>query len=139
MKLIVPDASVVLKWVLSGADEPDLDAALRLRDMAIEGKIAIKVPSLWLFEAANLLARKFPLKARVLLDTLIDFGFDEGKPAFEWRDRAFDLCQRYQVTFYDAAYHALAIIEKGLFVTADGRYAQKAGKAGSVVELVHWK
>ena len=39
MKMVVPDASVILKWVLPDpADEDDLDSALALRAAVTSGK-----------------------------------------------------------------------------------------------------
>ena len=37
-----------------------------------------------------------------------------------------------EATFYDAAYHAVAVARGGTMVTADGRYVAKAGRAGHV-------
>ena len=53
-------------------------------------------------------------------------------------DRALALTQRYGVTFYDAAYHAHAIVERGVFVTADERYVERASEAGAVTRLSEW-
>lgn len=44
--------------------------------------------------------------------------------------------RRYGVTFYDAAYHALALVEEGLFVTADARYARRVVEIGGV-QMLH--
>ena len=43
---------------------------------------------------------------------------------------------RHQVSFYDAAYHALALIHNGTFVTAHSRYVNKATESGSVIQLL---
>jgi predicted nucleic acid-binding protein len=51
---------------------------------------------------------------------------------------ALALTKRYGVTFYDAAYHAIAIIHDGQFVTADQRYVSRASQAGAVVRLHDW-
>ncbi len=42
------------------------------------------------------------------------------------------------MTFHDAAYHALAVVERGIFVTADIKYVRKAEQAGAVVPLQDW-
>jgi hypothetical protein len=47
----------------------------------------------------------------------------------------FFLVDRYSVTFYDASYHALALVNGGIFVTADIKYVTLAEKAGGVVRL----
>lgn len=139
MKVVVPDASVILKWVLPDpSGEEGLDAALRLRDAVISEKVSVKVPSLWLFEVGNTLTRRFPRQAAETLQLLMAFGLEESVPDDRWLSRAVGLTQDYGVTFYDAAYHALALAEKGIFVTADQKYIRKAGEAGGVVSLSDW-
>jgi hypothetical protein len=39
----------------------------------------------------------------------------------------------------DAAYHALALIHKGLFVTADTRDVNRVKEVGSVIALGEWQ
>jgi predicted nucleic acid-binding protein len=139
MKVVVPDASVILKWVLPDpTGEQDVESALHLRDSAVNGKISIKVPSLWLYEVGNTLTRRFADRAQDLLDALVAFDLDESGMHSEWLDQTITLTRRYNVTFYDAVYHALALVEKGVFVTADAKYVRKAGKAGAVVALKEW-
>lgn len=139
MRVVVPDASVILKWVLPDpSGEEGLDAALRLRDAVISKKVSVKVPSLWLYEVGNTLTRRFPRQAAETLQLLIAFGLEEGVPDDRWLSQAVGLTQDHGVTFYDAAYHALALAEKGIFVTADQKYIRKAGKAGRVVSLADW-
>jgi hypothetical protein len=53
MKLVVPDASVLLKWVLPEEGEPWVGEALRLRDDFETGRADLLVPSLWYYEAGN--------------------------------------------------------------------------------------
>jgi predicted nucleic acid-binding protein len=139
MKTVVPDASVILKWVLPDPEgEWDMANALALRDAVMQGRIIAKVPSLWLCEAGNTLTRRFGKHARVALEALMAFGLDESAASERWLDQVLQLTQHYQVTFYDAAYHALALTEKGVFVTADETYLRKAGKAGAVMALREW-
>ena len=134
MRVIVPDASVMLKWVIPTVEE-GRDSAIELRDEAIAGKVALVVPSLWLYEVANTLARRFPDQAAQLLDALVAFGLAESAATKAWREEALALTRRYDVTFYDAAYHALALVERGVFVTADSDYVARAKRAGAVMLL----
>ena len=67
-KPLVPDASVLLKWVLPPADETDVETALALRDSIASGGIRALVPDLWVCEVGNTLARRFPDRASRLLD-----------------------------------------------------------------------
>lgn len=139
MKLVVPDASVILKWVLPCDEEPDAAAALRLRDAAAAGKLALRVPGLWLYEVGNILTRNFPAHALALLESLTGFGIPEGDTGEPWRKQAVALVRDYRVTFYDAAYHALALVERGTFITADGKYFAKAKGAGAIALLAEFR
>ena len=136
---VTPDASVLLKWVLPGEDEQDTDAALALRDEAAAGAIDLVVPQLWIYEVGNTLARRFPEDADEMLASLVDFGLTEAELTENWRARAISLSVRYGVTFYDAAYHALALGLGGVFVTADERYVRRASGAAGISSLRLWQ
>lgn len=138
MPVVVPDASVILKWVLPPADEGDVDRALAMRDSIMSGRVRALVPDLWVYEVGNTLARRFPDRAFRLLDALARFDLAIAPRSRRWLNHALDLTQRYGVTFYDAAYHAHAIVERGVFVTADARYLQRAGEARSIMHLSAW-
>ena len=137
--IVTPDASVILKWVLPGDDEQDTDAALALRGEAVAGTVDLVVPQLWVYEVGNTLARRFPDDADELLASLAAFGLTEAKLDERWRARAVSLSERYGVAFYDAAYHAVALGLRGVFVTADERYLRRAAGAGGVSSLRLWQ
>ena len=42
------------------------------------------------------------------------------------------LAVTYEVAFYDAAYHAVALALGGVFVTADQRYVRRTSRAGGI-------
>lgn len=136
--LVVPDASVLLKWVLPSEDEPDADKALLLRRAILDDVVRAIVPPLWLYEVGNTVARRFPTHASAWLTAMMKFGLEEAAPSASWMDTALELTRTHRVTFYDAAYHALAISRKGVFVTADVRYAHQMAQNGSVVALSEW-
>jgi predicted nucleic acid-binding protein len=137
--LVVPDASVLLKWVLPSDEEPDADRALLLRTAIVEETVRALVPGLWLYEVADTIARRFPAVASGWLSALMKFGLEEGPPSNAWLVKALELTSRHDVTFYDAAYHSVALINGGVFVTADTRYANKVKESGSVVALSEWE
>ena len=137
--IVTPDASVLLKWVLPGNDEPDTDFALSLRDEAVAGSVDLVVPQLWIYEVGTTLARRFPEDAAELLSALTDFGMAEARLDASWRARAVSLSVTYQVAFYDAAYHAVALERGGVFVTADERYLRRASSAGGIASLRQWR
>lgn len=139
MKIVVPDASVILKWIVPDPiGEEDVQAALALREAANSGKCQLKVPSLWLYEVGNTLTRRFASHAMQALEALLAFGMQEIAPDGAWLTHTITLTQSFGVTFYDAAYHALALREKGVFVTADVHYASRTASAGAVMTLTDW-
>lgn len=137
--LVVPDASVLLKWVLPSDDEPDTDKALLLRAAILDEAVRVLVPALWLYEVGNTVARRFPMYAGTWLAALMKFGLEEAPPSPSWLAQALELTRRHEVSFYDAAYHALALIRNGLFVTADVRYISRVTQVGSVMALSKWQ
>ena len=136
--LVVPDASVIPKWVLPPADEADVGRALAFARCHRQRRCSCLGAGLWLYEVGNTLARRLPGQAERLLASLLRFDLPTAPPSRRWLNQALDLTQRYGVTFYDAAYHAHAILERGVFVTADERYFQQAREARAVVRLAEW-
>jgi len=53
--IVVPDASVILKWLLPSQDELDLERAIALREAIMAGDVHARVPTLWLYEVGNTL------------------------------------------------------------------------------------
>jgi predicted nucleic acid-binding protein len=137
--LVVPDASVLLKWVLPSEDEPHADNALLLRAAILDSTVHAMIPTLWLYEVGNTVARRFPDHAQAWLSALMKFAIEEAPPSKQWLTKALELVQQHDVTFYDAAYHAVAIVNGGCFVTADSRYVNKTASSGSVVVLSDWR
>ena len=136
--LVVPDASVILKWALASEDEEDRDRAIALRDAWVAGEYRVLVPSLWTYEVGNVLGRREPRLAQALLNALIALKLDEV-PAADIAATAFGLMATAHVTFYDAAYHAVAIDHGGTLVTADASHVRKTSRTGRAVLLRAWK
>lgn len=136
--VVVPDASVLLKWVLRSDDEPDGDRALGLKTAWLDDRCQLVVPSLWVFEVGNVLGLKHPATAGSLLQAMIDLGIPEETP-HGYVAAIVSLMRERRVTFYDAAYHALAIHHGGTLLTADGAYVNKAAGAGHVSLLSDWR
>jgi predicted nucleic acid-binding protein len=59
-RLVVIDASVILKWVLPPEAEPDQSMALALSEAVIDGHVDVALSALWYFEVGNILIRKYP-------------------------------------------------------------------------------
>ena len=133
--LIVPDASVLLKWGFPGPSERDRDKAEEVLAAWLEGKADILLPRLWAFEMGNVLALKNPGHASEMMEVFLGYRFPEAETTPDLCREAFRLVQRCGVTFYDAAYHAVALRNGGTMLTADEAYYRKASGHGSVALL----
>jgi predicted nucleic acid-binding protein len=103
---LVLDASVVLKWLLPGA-EHGTAAARELRREYESGRLVVLAPSLLFLELVNVAGRRFAWAEAALIElahSLDDLGFDVREPELSvvaaWTARG--------LTAYDAAYVALA-------------------------------
>lgn len=138
MKLVVPDASVLLKWVLPEEGEPNVEQAIALRDAFLAGRILLRVPPLWFYEAGNVLVGRYSDSASERLAALASFRIPEARPYPAWREQIIAIATNYRVTFYDATYHALAVVLGGVLVTADDKYHRKVAPAPQVLPLARW-
>lgn len=136
--VLVPDASVLLKWILRSEDEPERDRALELKAAWLDDVCELVVPSLWVFEVGNVLGLKHPATAATLLEAMLDLGIREEAPR-GYAGAICNLMRKHRVTFYDAAYHALAVRHGGTMITADRAYVKKAARAGHVTLLTDWR
>lgn len=136
--VLVPDASVLLKWILRSKDEADRDRALELKAAWVADACELVVPTLWVFDVGNVLALKHPAAAASLLQAMVDLGIREEAP-HGYIGAIVSLMRDHKVTFYDAAYHALAIRHRGTMLTADRAYVKKAAGAGHVTLLNDWR
>ena len=137
--LFVVDASVVLKWVLPKGHEPWQEPAWALFGALRQRSIDVAVPDLWWYEVGNILSRKYPERAADHLSALaVVLGEGLSMSEVSLRTTCLSLVQRYRVTFYDAAYHALAIVQEGVFITADEKYLQAAAGEAHVMHLRDW-
>ena len=138
--VVVPDASVVLKWVLQREPEPDTPKAFQLLDAFLAEKIEIRMPTLWRYEVGNILGLRQPEIAPEIMSTLLNYEFAE-----EQLGRAYCLAVLNHMrevkgaTFYDSAYHVLALKTLGQYVTADEEYIKRARWKGHIVLLADWR
>jgi predicted nucleic acid-binding protein len=139
MVVVVPDASVILKWALPSDGEPEFGKALVLRNAIRDELVRALVPSLWLFEVGNTIARRFPQHAEDWLAALVKMGLEEAPMSSQLLGQVLELTERYEVSFYDAAYHATAVVYRGTFVTADDRYFGRVKAHGAITTIGNWK
>lgn len=133
MKVVVPDASIILKWVL-GKNEEGQDKAKELLQEWVVGEHDFILPSLWSFEVGNILGLKRPDDAEKLMELLIEYKFKEHQMTKELAVESFELMNNYKgITFYDAVYHAVALENNGVLVTADKSYFKKVKETGKII------
>ena len=138
--IVVPDASVILKWVLEREDEPGHPQAVKLEAALLAEQVEIQVPTLWRYEIGNVLGLKQPRMATELMRALLAYEFEEIPLR---TDYALEVLAHMKdvtgVTFYDSAYHVLAVRTKGLSLTADTAYVKRAKRKGHVALLADWE
>jgi len=138
--IVVPDASVILKWVLQREEEPDFLQARRLQEVFLAEGIEIRVPTLWRYEIGNVLGLKQPSMATELMSALLAYELDEVPLRTDYALAVLEHMQDVKgVTFYDSAYHVLALRTKGIYLTADAAYVRQAKRRGHVALLGDWK
>lgn len=131
--LLVPDASVIVKWTLPGGAEPAAERALGVLAEWQAGEVDLVAPSLWRYEVANVLARKAPRNAANLLEGLLALDLPTVDLDINLLGAALDIALRFAGTsVYDAAYHALALGVGGTFLTADEAYFRRTRRLGGI-------
>ena len=124
----VIDASVILKWVIGDENEPDQMKAMQLLSAWAAGSVTISAPILWQYEVGNFLGREVPEEAEAKMALLLNLKVRD----IELTDNIYRLCfawmKKYKVTFYDAAYLAIAYDIQATLVTADEKFVKKMEK-----------
>jgi predicted nucleic acid-binding protein len=138
--IVVPDASVLLKWVMGMSNESDHHHAMRLRDALLAGELEMRVPTLWRYEIGNVLGLKQLSLAVEMMGSLLAYELEEVPMRTDYALAVLEHMRAIGgVTFYDSAYHVLALRAKGLYLTADKVYVKRAKSIGHVVLLGDWK
>lgn len=122
--LYVIDASVLIKWFIIEVE--DRQQALKIKENHVNKTIQLVMSSACLYETLNTLGRKVPSMALLILSEILMLNIEEYRLTLENSYRALTIIQKFpKVSFYDAFYHAIAIENNGVFVTADANYYQK--------------
>lgn len=131
--VLIPDASVIVKWTLPATGEPAAEKALGVLARWQAGEVDLVSPSLWRYEVANVLARKAPRSAAELFGGLLALDLPTvDLDAGLLRD-ALKIALRFPgASVYDAAYHALALGVSGSFLTADESYFRRTKRLGAI-------
>lgn len=139
MRLIVADASVAVAWVLDDEDKDVSTASARLLLASQRRELALLVPVLWYYEVLNAL-RTAVARGRIprpqgeeAFTTLLEINVGVA-PFPREVQRTWCLALDNGISAYDAAYLALAEVNRCQCYSADKRLVQRAAGTG----LVHW-
>ena len=137
MKKVVVDSCVFVKLFL---DEEDYQQARSFIHRVAEQNATILVPSVFTYEVYHI-SQKYGVDLD-FIDRLItrhqDYNMKEIGLNEEIVGKAKEIIQKTShpksgfPSFYDASYHALAILNDCDFVTADGRHYEKTKGLGNI-------
>ena len=128
--MYVLDASVVVKWVLSG--EPFEDNAAKLKEDQLSGIAEMCAPSLIVDEVANALWKAIKLKrftqedAYEALKSLDDLQINFQELNWAEASNALTIASKLDMAIYDASYLSLSEKMKAPLITADDELYKKA-------------
>jgi predicted nucleic acid-binding protein len=137
MKKLVLDTCVFLKIFL--LEEEDSKTAVSLLSTVIDKRIDILVPRLFYYEVFGI-ARKKGVPLKNVWDVLQDYQatllqyVPEDKHITE---QTLKICEKGTSqsgypAFYDASYHAIALVNCCDFITVDKKYYEKAKSLGHI-------
>jgi len=142
-KQVVIDSSVFCKLFLQ---EDDRQQAIDLIVMLGEKDCQIIVPSLFLYEVLSVatmscypteLANDLLIQHQKINLKLIEIDNETIHKAIEITKKGHQ--NSGYPSFYDSAYHALAIQNSSQFITADKRHKAKAQQFGYITMLADWE
>ena len=134
--MIIVDASVFVKLFL---DEPDRQHAQHLFVKAITDSMPLLAPSLLFYEAFSVaLHYSVPFEeVHELFAVQRAAGMRLVEPTLEVLHRARIIATSGEdgagpPSLQDSIYHALAVVEGGVFITADAKHFAKASQFGQI-------
>lgn len=126
MKPVVVDSSVTVKWI-NQIDEALLDQADELLLDAQAGSVNLLAPELSKYEIGNaLLNKKLDLpQAYESLGTIYQLPITFIPETEDLANQTYRIAQHGRITYYDAAFVALAKREKAILVTDNPKHQGK--------------
>ena len=109
--------------------------SLGLLDSWIKKGLELSAPTLWQYEAGNFLGREFPKEAAEKMNRVLNLNLKSVDLTGDMFDRCFEWMRQKGITFYDAAYLAVAAETGATLVTADKKLAGKMDRADPICLL----
>jgi predicted nucleic acid-binding protein len=73
------------------------------------------------------------------MDVFLGYSFDEVDMSPAVCRSTFTITSKYQVSFCDAVYHAVALLHKGVLITADEIYHRRVAVIGRIDLLRNYR
>lgn len=132
-RVLVVDASVAVKWFLrEEAPMQDTENALSILNGASAGQYSLLQPTHWHAEIAAVLSRESPSTVAADIRDFLLFSFVRIAHTSAVYERAASLAISLRHHLFDTLYHALALMESAILITADERYYRKAQGLGHI-------
>jgi len=136
---LVLDASAVAKWFV---EEEESREMRRIRDLYLNGRLTIYVPSLLFIELANALRYVEGLNSTDVINAVeaLKSLRLEVVSDLEVLDKAIEEAFSHGITVYDAVYVALAKVTGSRLITYDkemlSKFSDTAGKASQIIDEI---
>ena len=130
MTPVVPDSSVIIKW-LSSDKEQYLEQASNLLEDALDGKVELIAPELVKYEAGNVLLtskKLIPQEATISLSTIYALPITFITETEDLAKQTFELAYNNKLTYYDAAFMSLAKQYDATLVTDNIKHQGKSSE-----------
>lgn len=126
-KIIVADTSVIVKWI-NRLDEKRLEQADKLLKSAETGAIHITTPIIAVYELGNALLHKTmdPALADTTMQALFVLPITIIPITSTIAEMTLRIAQQHGMTYYDAAFVALAKESKAILVTDNPKHQKKS-------------
>ena len=142
MNIVVIDANVIAKTFIA---EPDSEQAMACLQACVAKKISMIAPDILKYEIMQIAIRKqCSLEAVIsLFDEHISTLIELRQPNHSSWLEAEKISQYGHEKsgfpyIYDSIYHAMAIVEQGIFITADKCHYEKSKNFEHIVLLENW-
>jgi predicted nucleic acid-binding protein len=135
----IVDASVAVKWVLSG--EPFEEKAVMLKDRHVSRRVTLFAPSFMVQEVANSLWKAIirnritQIAAKEALENLNGLTLEFRELNWSHASETLDIACKLDITVYDAAYLFLANQLDADLITADDKLYKKAHSQFKILHI----
>lgn len=142
-KIIIPDSNVFIKLLIP---EKDSKQAFQLCEAAVKNSVDFLVPELFRYEVIQVVyGKKCEIgKILELIEAYEESSLTCKNPTItEWKKSTEIIESGHpksgSPSMYDSIYHALAIENDGVFITADRRHFEKSKSFGHIAMLSDWQ